>query len=891
MRNYVALIVLFIIVLAPFFAMGVTQETEDTQEPPGKIQVETKEDLPTRGNQTYWPNKYGDARQTGRANTNVSGHIIDIFFRNDDDLFDDGNFPVVCPNGRVWLTDDCSLYSFSHNGSDMQRTEIRTNGYYYYLYDPICDDYGNVYFLSNWGQMYKYYPDGSQAWNISNEQFFSSTLTIKDDLLYVFSRNYTNFGYLSSYFLNGTIKWRIPFGDSTIGNLIVDDDGTLFYVKDKYENATLYSMYPNGTIGLERKIIEYSDVDLIMDDGTIIIRSWNYPDYSVKAFDKFGELLWNYFTDYPVDGKVALDYDNNLILVENDNLHKVLKNGTMSWKTSLSMAKLIQPFVTRDCIIIQESNHISFFDYDGLKISSITKLEYDFTGFALGPNNVIYFTDHSLAAIKFNPNEPPSIDRYIYDMEFEEDNADTIYFRYWFHDNQNPYPLNYSIEFENDNVSWEFLPPYEFKLTPKENWYGTFLARISARDRGYDNIELNEDDLITYTNWFNITFEPVDDPGQIVIEGGVVPVIYEGDFISLNLSYVDVDADGDHVTWSIKSGHDWLKFRRNNLFGTSPLVSAGDQNIEIQMEFRDGRIAIMDFELTILDKDHPPVLITPDYILLEEDTSKKISVGSSSTNVIIGYDPDGVENIHSIELGPHLSWGTGYQSSYIIGEKDWVGETEITVTLDDGTFVRSAVVPVIVENKLDEPKGVSIDLKQEGDIFEKTTPLYFEAVIDDPDDLPYSFYGYTWESNISGDLGSEHFLNTTLPSGQHAIKLTVSKLREKAYSWSSDSYYYLTTTIIVNISGIPEPKYNPDSGKFDDDDFNVDAYYDKADKTLAGKLIFACLVVTAFMIALPSFLYMIHRSILHSKRKKVFEEIYKLEKAAAREKEGWEVKE
>lgn len=179
------------------------------------------------------------------------------------------------------------------------------------------------------------------------------------------------------------------------------------------------------------------------------------------------------------------------------------------------------------------------------------------------------------------------------------------------------------------------------------------------------------------------------------------------------------------------------------------------------------------------DYPQPPVIHqAPQDLTLLEDTYDDSSINlltwfSDVNDDTLNFKCHGKKHINVII---HQENGTVILNP----NKNWNGEEKLTFSASDGKFELSDNIVITVIPVNDPPGSVEILQPKDGFKIKVGQALYFEGECFDPDVQYGDELTYTWESDISGYLGTGKILTgINLTSGQHKITLIITDMENE----------------------------------------------------------------------------------------------------------------
>jgi len=363
---------------------------------------------------------------------------------------------------------------------------------------------------------------------------------------------------------------------------------------------------------------------------------------------------------------------------------------------------------------------------------------------------------------------------------------------------------------------------YHLNFNSPADWFGREEFRIKAYDTGADGVYDNADDEFAYSNWFNVSVTPTNDPPEIVSVNGTAPSANMMEMLAypnqtFNKAVIALDPDGDPIMYSSNS----------TIFvihESSGLLTGAITNQELGVHW-------INITATEVNTSVSPDDLLYDFIIL------KITVRSANERPnITGFTPTGKNTIDFIPRQTILECKedetTVWSISYLDPDHDAcifstdfsnqrleldgsagkitfspiqedVGDHRLNITISDQWLSNRADIVIRVENVNDPPEAKPII--HAGGVHNLTVTLSTgEAYDEDGDEL-----NYTWDFG-DGKGGSGLSIDHTYSqAGNYSVILTVSD-------------GITSTSVSKSISVSFEPTPDDDEDTEDDDDVDDD---------------------------------------------------------------------
>ncbi len=213
-----------------------------------------------------------------------------IYVGSSHPLTANGKFYAIYPNGTIkWRVDLDGCSSAVLNNNTIY-TDCFRDGYLYAIYAN----------------------NGTIKWKKWEGSFGTASYGSSVDergIVYYASQN----GYLYAFYPNGTLKWKYNIGGSYTPPAI-SKDGTLYVAS----GSNVYAFNSNGSLLWKRKT--YSARSLIIDKNGVI---YGLGDYHVYALNPNGTLRWVWKTNEYLIGGPSIGEDGTIYFVGESNLYAI----------------------------------------------------------------------------------------------------------------------------------------------------------------------------------------------------------------------------------------------------------------------------------------------------------------------------------------------------------------------------------------------------------------------------------------------------------------------------------------------------------------------------------------------------------------------------------------
>lgn len=414
-------------------------------------------------------------------------------------------------------------------------------------------------------------------------------------------------------------------------------------------------------------------------------------------------------------------------------------------------------------------------------------------------------TEHSLRLVIENVNDPPVIGL-AEDWIFEDPPEDVrgtiitiledepVNMTVVAHDPVEPWDeanFHFSSNASEDNAPFFNIDPLTglIAFTPSNEDVGVHFITIFVDDGNEMNNISSLDIKLEIVN--------VNDP-PVITNDNVVQAWEDVEYI-VDYEAIDIDPDGDDLTWVLISDAKFLSIDRETgiLRGKPTDDDVGIFNVSITVKDGEGASDIREFYLTVHNVNDPPISMLEEvtfYFL--EDTEFEFTLDDRFLDV----DNDLVYSTsEGVNISPFL-----YEDRIIFApDPDWNGEETFFISASDGNETASMNLTLVVEAVNDMPVDPMIILME--DEYIEGGSQWVSGTGEDPDLIYGDTMEMRWTSNVSGYLGSGEQINLSLHSGYHLVTL---RIKDSSNEWNE------TSVEIFVKEGLVED----DDTKEDDDD-------------------------------------------------------------------------
>ena len=718
------------------------------------------------------------------------------------------------------------------------------------LTGPSLSGDGSAFFTRG-GVLFKVDASGDVVWNLtingtSNEQDILSYPIIAGDSVIMWSSE----GKLVSVSFEGEIKW-----ENTVDR--IHADGSRFPV---YHNGSIYfpgmenlycfeedgsrkwivelprderdprepSFFDNGSFCLisgegyltlyNKTGVKVSSYDLggslyynailpptIIDDDRILIveELKSFSSYYLTCYNITGDENWS--VNYPEDSiprfpPVVGCNGSVIIPMGNGFLRSLTSDGHFRWYKNLD-GTISTPLVmfSDGTFAAGVDDSLVLFEDDGdIRGQARIANRPNFSGsLAVGPEGDIFCCASTLVRFGTEVDPPPSFTAgRIEEVEFDEDWS-------WSRLSSDIFELiagetidvSLITDSENIHLDHDFGDTF-LRIFADENFSGSATGQLRFASEGPDGELGTDDDLISFSDLFNITVRPVNDPPYITTTH--LPDMVQNEVYSFKIEADDPDPDESFFTYEV-SYPPWLHMRGDILEGIPGQEEVGQGHVNIIVYDTEGYWTMKTLNFNVTDVNDPPYInYQREFDLAEDEPEICYLEGSYSYHLFRDHEDDPLT--YEITPGDHLMIrGESDDMSVfeLIPEPDWNGVSHIEVTASDGDSTTSATVKVTVNPQYDYLRDVRIVPLGSIDDLDEGTPVSLYADFTDPDGFDPDYYKYEWSSNITNEeLGYERTLNTILEPGHHRITLEVTKDIGKGWRYESTNY----TEIEIHVS-------------------------------------------------------------------------------------------
>ncbi|MCK5562191.1 MAG: DUF2975 domain-containing protein [Thermoplasmata archaeon] len=381
---------------------------------------------------------------------------------------------------------------------------------------------------------------------------------------------------------------------------------------------------------------------------------------------------------------------------------------------------------------------------------------------------------------------------------------------YFWDDNDNG-SLKFAILKNNEDIHAELdADSHHLDFTSGQDYFGTLEFQVRAIDKGFDGVEGGDTDLYTDSNIFTVTVWPTNDAPVLEAVGGknVLPETTELEFKGsesakedelYNLTIIGHDIDGDALGFVVnktlaKPAAIYITPDSENpnaaqlsMLATNDYVGFMFLNITVSDNNATGTRAVnpskgpltdsIHLKLEVLNTNDPPKLDPMVDMIVDEDTWLNFTITATDDDIIHGdileFSTNITEAFDGLIQGENYEFDKNSGELSILPDNAMVGVYWVNFGVEDlGEELDEQRVRIIVRNVNDPPVPViSSPLHQQ--VFNTTTPIYFDAGNSTDDDLIHGdSLTYYWDSNVFGTLGNkENFFITLIDTGWHNITL------------------------------------------------------------------------------------------------------------------------
>ncbi|MCK5773379.1 MAG: hypothetical protein KAH57_06280 [Thermoplasmata archaeon] len=312
----------------------------------------------------------------------------------------------------------------------------------------------------------------------------------------------------------------------------------------------------------------------------------------------------------------------------------------------------------------------------------------------------------------------------------------------------------------------DFEVPQRIKIDPNTgmlsgfaNNYevGSLWVQVTVTDEhgGSDQMDL-------YFDVINVN----DDP---IIASFDAPLAHRDVPYNLELLADDIDLTNDTLTWDLTTDAAFLHIDSSTgkIWGLPKIDDVGIWWVNVTITDWNGGFDWENFTITVVNDNHPPILIVTDLTLTMEEDSE----GETLNLYDVFQDVDG--DILSFEIegyGPLTILMDGGIVTFI-PYPNWFGTEVFHLTASDGEYSVDIDLIVIVTSVNDAPMGASIIAESS---YYKNEAQILSATASDVD-IPYGdTLTYRWRSDLVGGIGYSQTINVFLLEGLHRITITVT---------------------------------------------------------------------------------------------------------------------
>jgi len=303
----------------------------------------------------------------------------------------------------------------------------------------------------------------------------------------------------------------------------------------------------------------------------------------------------------------------------------------------------------------------------------------------------------------------------------------------------------------------------------KINEYGLIYGFPKNDDVGDGWLQINVSDNIGYFFSRNYSFSIINSNDPPVILDYAIPEINANQNFFIELRAIDIDPTMDNLYWSLKTDASFLSIdpSTGNLSGIPTNDDVGLWWVNLTVSDGNGEEDWTNFTLAVVNVNDRPQLNLTELML----TFKEDSLGMEYDLNDLFFDVDGDDLDFEITGSINLTISIIDGIMNITPEANWFGTEIIEITASDGDLSNFINVTINVTSVNDAPYDVNIFA--ESSYIEGEDQVVNSAALDV--DIPYGDeLTFSWQSNISGEIGEGQSINLSLPAGNHLITLTVT---------------------------------------------------------------------------------------------------------------------
>ena len=238
-------------------------------------------------------------------------------------------------------------------------------------------------------------PDGSLKWtyNEIGDNVYSSASIGSDGTIYVGTKQLA----MHAINPNGTQKWVFDMGsDAIFASPAIANDGTIYIGSD---DDNFYAINPDGSQKwVFATTANVRSTPAIGNDGTVYFASDDQNLYALNPNN--GNMIWSYSLGGDVEGGIAVDLDNSIIVSVADEVngtglvHAINPDGSQKWVSNFGGRALSSPTIANNTIYVgtKDINQLIAIDASsGSQIWSFTADDIILSTPSVDINGNIYF--------------------------------------------------------------------------------------------------------------------------------------------------------------------------------------------------------------------------------------------------------------------------------------------------------------------------------------------------------------------------------------------------------------------------------------------------------------------------------------------------------------------
>jgi len=253
-------------------------------------------------------------------------------------------------------------------------------------------------------------PDGTLKWTYTglSDNVYSSASIGADGTIYVGSKDDKLHAINPS---NGSQIWTFDMGgDAIYSSPAIASDGTIYISSD---SDNFFAVNPDGT---QKWVFNTAGSNIrstpaIASNGTVYIASDDQNLYAVNPTN--GNMIWSYSLGGDVEGGIAIDLDNSIIVSVADEVngtglvHAINPDGSQKWVSNFGGRALSSPTIANNTIYVgtKDINQLIAIDASsGSQIWSFTANDIILSTPTVDINGNIYFGSFDDKIYVLNPD-------------------------------------------------------------------------------------------------------------------------------------------------------------------------------------------------------------------------------------------------------------------------------------------------------------------------------------------------------------------------------------------------------------------------------------------------------------------------------------------------------